>query len=291
MVLRARYRRYREFIELGDLPAAESEIDVYGRLAQELRQPLYEWLTPYAKASIAVMQGRFGDGRTLIEQAKALGKRTQERSTGLFIDALLALMLKHQGRHAELEPRVRQNVEAFPRIPSWPASLAQIYVKLNRPEAARRELERLSSEYPTLARDGSMYGVVINLVEVVAALGAINEARALYSLLEPFEGRIVVLGSTGAMCGCFSHLLGLLDITLSRWDSAARQFDAALNLCRKMQARPYECRIQIAYAELLATRTGERVRGIQMLEQALATAKELGMDMVGREAQELLDRL
>jgi tetratricopeptide (TPR) repeat protein len=290
MVLRARYRRYRELIELGDLAAAENEIEIYAGLAQDLRQPLYQWLTPYARASLAVMQGRFDAAVALIEEAAALGKRTQERSPGLFIDALTSLMLKHQGRHAELETRVAKNVEAFPRIPSWRASLAQIYVKLKRFDDARRELARLAAEYPTLARDGSMYGVVMNLVEVVAALGHVEEARTLYSLLEPFEGRNIVLGSTGVMCGPYSHYLGLLDVTLSRWDAAARHFEAALEMCRAMNARPYECRTQIAYGELLAAHIGDRAKGIGLLEQALACARELGMGLLSQEAGERLER-
>jgi tRNA A-37 threonylcarbamoyl transferase component Bud32/tetratricopeptide (TPR) repeat protein len=291
MGLRARYRRYREFIELGDLRAADEDLKVYSRLADELRQPLYQWLTPFAGSVRAVMEGRFEEGERLVQEAAAIGTRVQERNTPLFLNALTSAVRKLQGRYGELAVRNRELVDAYPRIASWRASLAQIYVKLNRQEEARTELERLTfDDYAGVARDWSS---MANLVDVCAALHDVGRARTLYDVLEPFDGRNLVLGSSGIFYGPFAHYLGLLEATMSRWEMAARHFDDALEMNRKLGARPFECQTQYEYGAMLLARSpgSDREKGLRLLERSLATAEELGMRRVSDDARALLSRV
>jgi predicted ATPase len=290
MVLRARFRRFREFMELGDSSAADREMDIYGRQAQELRQPLYQWLTPFAQAIHAVTEGRFEDGERLMQEAGTIGNRAQERNTELFIGTLTSVMKKLQGRYAELVARNTALAEAYPRLPSWRASLAHIWVKLHKLDNARSEFEQLGFDESSFPRDGSFYSVLPNVIEVCVALRDVERARMLYSLVEPFDGRHIILGSCGVYYGTFAHYLGLLDAMLLRWDEAESHFDEAIEASRRLRARPFECQTQYEYGRMLLARngSGDREAASSLLAESVKTADELGMLAVSADARAAL---
>ena len=56
--LEGRHWRFVDLMEVGDAPAAYSELEVYERLASELRIPAWAWYVPLWRAALAVYQGR-----------------------------------------------------------------------------------------------------------------------------------------------------------------------------------------------------------------------------------------
>lgn len=89
--------------------------------------------------------------------------------------------------------------------------------------------------------------------------------------------------------GLVSHFLGMLATTLSRWEEAEQCFIDALALGTKLAAKPFLADTQHQYAQMLLARgqpsDHEETRGL--LDQALATAQELGMKSLEEKVQSL----
>ena len=111
----------------------------------------------------------------------------------------------------------------------------------------------------------------------------------MYTLLEPFAGRNVVVGRAATCNGSASRLLGILAAAMRSWELAEGHFINALAMHERMGAGPWVARTQLAYAEMLLTRRrrGDRARARGLLEDANATADTLEMPVVAGRAREL----
>jgi tetratricopeptide (TPR) repeat protein len=117
------------------------------------------------------------------------------------------------------------------------------------------------------------------LIEVAAALGDVEQAVVLYRLLEPY-GHLVVIDPHDFGTGSAARSLGVAATALESFDQAERHFEDALALNTAIGARPWLARTQHDYARMLLARDspGDHERAVQLIEQALATYQELGME-------------
>ena len=79
--------------------------------------------------------------------------------------------------------------------------------------------------------------------------------------------------------GAASRYLGMLATTMERWEEAAQHFEDALAMNARMGARPWLAHTQHQYAVMLLARNqpGDRDKAMALFEEALTTARELGM--------------
>jgi tetratricopeptide (TPR) repeat protein len=122
-------------------------------------------------------------------------------------------------------------------------------------------------------------GTMSYMVDICSFLGDRARAEKLYEILLPFAALNVIVSNAAACYGALSRYLGALAATLERWDDAARHFEDALAMNARMDARPWLAHTQEQYAAMLLARrqSGDRDRAAQLLDAALATARELGM--------------
>jgi hypothetical protein len=90
----------------------------------------------------------------------------------------------------------------------------------------------------------------------------------------------------GAWLGSVAHYLGLLATTSRRFDAADLDFAQAAAAHERLEAAPWLALTRFAWAGMLFDRNREgdieRARGL--LDQALDTARELGLVMIQRRA-------
>lgn len=279
-----------DLLELGDIPAVDVEIEVYARLAEELRQPRRLWHMPLFRTMRALMEGRFEEAERLALQALATGQRIQSQTAVNFFGVQMFSLRKEQGRLQELEAAVKDFVQQYPTVPAWRCALASLYSELGREAEAQSEFEYLAAnDFADLPRDNSWLIGVTLLSEVCAFLADSRRAATLYTLLLPYTGRNVVVGDAAACNGSVSRDLGLLVATMARWEEAARHFEDALGMNAKMGARPFVVRTQYEYADMLLARgqPGDRERALELLDLALDTAQKLGMRSLAEKAMAL----
>ena len=123
-----------------------------------------------------------------------------------------------------------------------------------------------------------LYGMSL-LAETCFRLRDADSARVLYGLLLPY-GAFSAADYPEGNRGAVSRYLGLLATALERWTEAGQHFEAALAMNARMGARPWLAHTQHDYARMVFAldASGGRERAGKLLDQALATYRELGME-------------
>jgi hypothetical protein len=92
--------------------------------------------------------------------------------------------------------------------------------------------------------------------------------------------------------GSVDRHLGMLAGVLGRWAEAEAHFDAALVVDTGMRSPPLLARTWYWYARMLAERPGgDRQKAAALADQALTTARTLGMAFLADQANELRSQL
>ncbi|HXI89357.1 MAG TPA: protein kinase [Blastocatellia bacterium] len=290
MELQIRYRRILDLMELAEMPAVDAEIEAYARLAEELRQPRYLWLTPFLKGSRALLEGRFEECAQLARQAIAIGQRAQDPTAPLMFETLINVLRMVQGQVEDREQAILRYLENFPEIPSMRATLANLYFRLGRRDDAQREFDQVAAhDFATLPRDTSWVVTMANLAYVCSYINDVRRAAILYDQLLPYAPRQCVIGGAAIGTGSILRFLGILATTLSRWEDAVAHFEGALLMNARIGAIPFGALTQQEYGAMLLKRgePGDREKAHQILDQALAIGKEIGMQGLIRDVNAL----
>jgi len=279
-VLEAASWRLFDLMELGDLNARAQEFASYTRLADEVRQPFYQYIGVSSHAMMALFEGRLADSERLAREAFELGSRMP----GLDAEGVYGIQMftvrREQGRLRELAPVVAHFVQNHAAAATWRPGLALVYSELGRAAEARAEFEVIASAgFDRLPQDGRWVTSMTYLAEVCARLGDAERAALLYAELLPFEGRNLIAPPNVACFGAASRQLGMLAATMKRWADAERHFEAALAMNARQAARPWLAHTQHQYAVMLLARNagGDRERAVALLDEALAAARDIGM--------------
>jgi len=289
VAFRARAARVWDHLELGEMAAADEDLEGCAELARELRQPSYDGLVTVFRATRAIVKGRLEEAETLAGAILASG-----RWLGRAVDAIFALQLMTirylQGRIGDLLDPIRAFVAANPGIPAAHCGLALIFVSLGLAAEARGEVEQVMTRgLFDVPRDVAFLPAMVQLAEACALLGDSVWMEAMYDVLLPYAGLCVVFGNGISFLGSVSHYLGLLARRLGRDGDAARHLERALAVHAAMGAQPWLALSQCEYGALLLARGGakEAERGDELVVQALATAEALGMAALAARARAL----
>jgi len=290
MALAGHKWRIAALLELGDIAAVDREITVVTRLAEELRQPFYRWWAKVLQVMRALLEGRLAEAEHLAQQALVLGQQVQAPDAVQAFGAHMASLRHEEGRFQELEGAIKAFVEQHPTVPAWRGVLAYLYYESGHQAEARREFDRLMANGLTdLSHDQQWVTTVVLLAEVCVFLGDRRSAALLYDCLHPYAERNVVVGPATACYGSAGRYLGLLATTMGRWEEATRHFEAALEMNARMGTQLYVAWTQYDYACMFLTRgqSGDKEQAVTFLDQALATARELGMVRLEEKIQRL----
>jgi len=275
--------RLTDHLELGDIRAADEEIEAFSHLAEELRQPLYHSYLALWRAMRSLLDGRLLEAEKLVFEALSLGQRAQSQAASQAFGAQMVDLRWKQGRLGELEASTRGFAEQNPALPVWRCVLALIYAETGKADEARREFQLLAAnDFVGLPRDGLWLISIAVLADVCALLADTKAAAALYELLKPYGSRCIVTGNAIACAGPASRHLGNLTAQLSRWDESEMYFEDAIKTNEKLGARPWLALTQEWYARMLLSRgrPGDREKVLHLLTQALDIAQELGLKVL-----------
>ncbi len=277
-----------DLLELGDIQGADIQIAAASKLAEAVQRPIWRWWTALLRCTRAQLDGRFDEAEQLADMALEIGRHGQaENAVNAYWQAMFNIR-REQGRLAEVEPSVRRFIDLYPMLKAWRAALALLLIELGRVDEARAEFETLAGD--DMPRDANWLIGVTLLAEVCGALGDGERAEPLYTLLEPYAGRNVVVGRAATCNGAAARLLGTLATARRSWELAEGHFINALAMHERMGARPWAARTQLAYAEMLLARRrrGDKARARDLLADAVLTADALGMPGFAQRARDLM---
>ncbi len=288
--------RFGAQLALGDVAAADREIALAQHVADEIRQPIYQWFTTWWRGSRALCDGRFDEAERLRHEALALGTKIQHPGAMAIAEGQrLWLVAERAGLNESLEPAMHFLLEYYPPAAvSLRAGEAFYRVEHGEEDEARRQFETLAAEdFRDLPRDEHWLVATAQLAEVACALHDHRRVAVLYGLLTPFAERNVVHDLLRAYAGSASHHLGLLAAELGRAGDAAAHFEKALAMNTRMGARPYVARTLYAYARALlgVGRDASRRKALRLLDECSGIADEIGLESLGRKAAAMRPQL
>jgi tetratricopeptide (TPR) repeat protein len=281
VALKARSWRVNHFLTEGLVEPAFEEIDRFGELARELRQPRCLWYAPLFEAMRALMQGRFEEAERFGAQSARIGHEVDASLSALMSGAQLLYLRWWQGRLNELAPAVEGFAAGYPAMPAWRCALALIRRELEDREGARDALASIAIDQ--LPHDTIWLVAMTFLAEAAAWAKETAVAARLEALLRPFA-ELVAVSPDVACLGPVSRLLGLLVAAQGRPGEAAQLFERGIEQCRQLGAPPLIALTQIDYAEQCPD--PDLVK--RLAREALATAEELGMARVIARAERIL---
>jgi DNA-binding CsgD family transcriptional regulator len=295
MALRGRGLRRTDVLELGDLAGFDADLAAAEQTAQQLRQLHYSWQLPLARATRALLVGRFAEAEEQATQGLAIGRRAGDQAVEIYYLGVVGTLRFMQGRFGETVEVFQDLAARYPVMVVFRTCVAAALAEGGRTDQAQAEVERLATEnLAALLRDAAWSLSLALLAYACHYLGDTQHAARVHELLEPYADRTVVIGRFGAFfLGPAAYFLGLLDLTLGRPEQAVGRFEHAAALAGRMQARPMVAmsREGQARALLALDRPGDRPQARALLEEAAATAQQLGIHGLGERAAALLGEL
>jgi len=249
-------------------------------LAEELRQPAQRWEVAVYRALLALLQGRFEEAEQLIAETRSLGERSMGWNATVVYGLQLYLLRREQGRVREVETLVRRAATDNPTYPIWRCVLANLLAELGSTGEARTEFDALAADgFSRLPFDEEWEVSLCFLAETAARLGDGAHAAMLHERLLPYADRVAISYPEISL-GPVARFLGILAAATARWDDAERHFRDSLELSARIGARPSLAHTQTNYAQMLLDRDDRSGSDdvVILLDQALATYRELGMD-------------
>ncbi|HEY7120963.1 MAG TPA: AAA family ATPase, partial [Solirubrobacterales bacterium] len=291
-VVRGHAYRLWSFLELGDIPAVDRELELYARLAEELRMPEHTWHTFALRGMRALLDGDMDQAERLALEAQRAGDRAEQPLAQQYYGIQMIQIRSMQGRAGELLPAVRELAERFPGIPAWRGGQVTLAARSGDLKVAKRELDRLADDdFSVFPRDVNWFAAMSLIGEAIAIIEAEQHAQSVYEQLLPYEGLVTVVARAAACNGPVDRVLGLLARLMGRVDDAERHLSNAVEIATRMNDRPGMALCGLALAELLLERDrdNDRELALELLSTVLATAREMGARWVADEA--LADRL
>jgi len=269
--------------EAGDLAAMRDAMDGYSQLGDQLRQPLQQIWSNVWTTTLATLRGHFDRAERQITEAMSSAQHLEALDEGQLqngVGAQLLLLRCLQGRAGELSPAVQQFADAYRQVPGWRAALAWICAAEQDRQGARETFGTFSVDaFRGIPRDSAWLVSIAWLAEVCGFLDDVESAGVLYSLLEPFADRCVVMTFGFGWIGPVAHYLGVLAATTGRFDVASAHFDAACRMNERLEARPWLARTKFEYARSLLARGSphDREQAAAMLAEARTSAAAIGL--------------
>ena len=291
-VVRGHAYRLWSFLELGDIPAVDRELEIYARLADELRMPEHTWHTFALRGMRALLDGDMDKAERLAEEARRAGDRAEQPLAQQYYGIQMVQIRSMQGRAGELLPAVRDLAERFPGIPAWRTAQVTLAARSGDTEFAQRKLDHFAADdFAPLPRDVNWFAGMSLMGEATAMIGDTKQADHVYELLLPYEGLVIVVARAAACNGPVDRVLGLLSQTMGRLDDAERHLGNAVEIATRMEDRPgiALCGLALAEVRLERDRNNDRELALELLSTVLGTAREMGARWIADRA--LGDRL
>jgi DNA-binding CsgD family transcriptional regulator/tetratricopeptide (TPR) repeat protein len=268
-------------VGLGDLGAAQREIDLVLELAEQTRQPFIFHVAEHYQAALALCRGRLGDAEAAAERSHEWSRYLTGRDASGVYGIQMFSIRREQGRLPELAPLIRMLASGERPGGTWRPGLAVTFAELGMDDEARAELDRIAGEGLAPLRESLWLASLTYLADACVVVDHGPMASILYPELASHTGTNVTIGYGVMSYGAADRYLGMLASILGEPELAERHFDAAMELNRVMGADTWLAHTAYEYGRLLLAHDGDRAGAL--LGEAASLAERIGMPaLLGR---------
>lgn len=273
-------------LQLGSIAEVDSQLIDLESLVDRLGWPLARWHLLRAKASRAVLAGRFAEAEQLAREFGAVSARTEDVSAKGFYPAFRWQLARWTGAPAELDSPALAAGEGIPII------MAVHGIHLLRSgchDRARLRLRQLGPLLADLPVDGRWLGTVLITGALAAAFDDRPTLGLAYDLAAPHAAHYA--NALTGVEGSISRALGEFATALGRHDTALAHLRDAIAMERRIGALPCLAVAHLAMAKALVAASGPAARAVEHLDDCLHLSRQLGMPPVTAEATALVEEL
>jgi class 3 adenylate cyclase/tetratricopeptide (TPR) repeat protein len=276
-------------METGNREAFDARVTALNEIAEELNQPVPNWLANWLEAVREMVSGQLENAERHADEAAQHGSDAGQADALTFYAGQLQQIRWAQGRLDEVLDLLVMASEENPDLSSAHALLAFTLCELGQLDEARALLEPVAvSRFDAVPRDMLWLNTMVAWAEVAAAVEHAEAAEVLYEMLEPWSDQFACISIV--MWMPTSHYLGRLGALLGRTEDAERCFERALRLEEGFEAPLFAAATRIGWARLLlGGDSGDAARARELLEQARSSAESLGGAGIAQQAAALLD--
>jgi DNA-binding CsgD family transcriptional regulator len=289
-VLWGRLWRFDALAQLGELDAAEAEVERIHSVALRLRSPLAAWHAARCRAAVAAARGRFPQALEYSREADLAADRGGRLGTHAAPRGQLMMLQREVG---ELDRSLFEPTEHSASVATF---VRAVQVSLLLSEGRRDEAYRI---YRGLPRIGELPPFVhlsacATMAELAAQFDDRETAAEIYRRLLPYADMFACSGAGVVLVqGPVRYPLGIAAATLGRLDDAVRHLRAAIDSGERAGMPPLVAHASHQLARVLARRTrpGDRDEAAALARTAAGLADRLGMGPLLRKARELAETL
>ena len=292
--------RRNAFLLQGELDAAAVDLDALVRLAGRLHLPYATWVMLVEQSGEMLSTGQYRQAERILQQAEVTipgGGVTQTQLIHLHherekLDETTSFLQKLEqvnARNRSEEYFLLHALQLVTTVDRGDIDRANQIVH-------RRQVSEIAAIYEGSFLSNMAYllrGLTL-YVEASVRLKKSDEAQLLYEVLEPYRE----MNDFASLAGCYSRgavsqFLGLIATVLDQFEIAEDHFRHAIEMNTQWRYGPATAYTRYHYAEMLHRRAnpGDRYHALELLEQALGLAREIGMVRLERLATELQEQL
>jgi DNA-binding winged helix-turn-helix (wHTH) protein/tetratricopeptide (TPR) repeat protein len=279
-----------EYVSVNRFDEADLLFESLASRARTQRHPQAVQLYPSYRATVALREGRLDEAERLALDAYRMAIRVGDDNAQVTLAPRLATIYGLRGRAPEGDaPRPGPLPSDHVSLP-WRAGVAVHMARSGQEERARSMYKRLLAESIPERTDSYLWTIgTAYLAELTVRMGDREQAVALYKHLLPKAGRNVIVGLATQYEGPISYYLARL-ASCTGDPSAIAHFEQALEEAEAARAAPFRARIQVEMARHLRDLSAppDPGRATALAGQAAATASDLGLAPILRDAQSLL---
>ena len=264
--LTARRFRVVASLERGD-PAVHEEIDRFAAVADALGQPLYRWYVPLFRGMQALLRGDLEAADRLCAEAAGLGQDAGSDNARMLSATQAAAIAVERGEFLGLVGIFEAALQEQPWMRELPIAIAMaplIDVGRGREAEARAKLHALAAErFARIPVDSEWLSTLSGIAMAVLRLGEPVSASAMYEVLRPHAGQMIVDGIAASCLDPVDYLLGRCALVNGRAEVAAAHLEAAAEQARRLGAPLLEAHAHHALGSALARSDPRRGRSLR----------------------------
>lgn len=291
MELRGRLRMCTNLLEVGDISGADKSLAAFSRLATELRQPGYQWVSFAIMGSRALMEGKLDNARRCAVAGLRIGSQVADPRAEVAFWGQRFIASMDFGELNDLEGELSEFASKYGEVRIWEAISIYLLAELGRSSVALKRLESMTLEMDAILLDDELtLGTLAVLALASGVLGAGNAADLLWARLAPFQRQNVIFGVGGLFLGSVAHYLGLLAAAKDDHAVATNQFEHAVSSHEGAGARPLAAKSRYELGRALSN-LGRDGDGAIQLRRAIAEFEDLGMRGWHAKGHQALERI
>jgi hypothetical protein len=238
--LLGRRLRMRGLLEVGDLLAADVELDAYARVADRLRQPLYSFYVPLWRGMRALTAGHLDQVARYVAETSSIGAAASSVNSELLSATLDSWRALFAGEPVLDIPHAEDFMDMVDRSAGLAAGLTWTAFHTGNLDRARWFYEHVAADdFAGVDNEAETLVSLLAYVEVGLALHDQPRLAVLYERMARHAERCIVDGIGGAWVGSTHLQLARIAHALGR-DIARDHIDAAIDAHRRANAPLFE---------------------------------------------------